>query len=242
MDIDNNSDSTNKLSSGNKDFDNFLSGGYDTDIITTFYGPSGSGKTTLCLLAAISAVKNNKRVIYIDTEASFSVDRIKQIEPENYKEMMKKILFLKPVNFEEQQKAFDKLRMLVDDSIGLIIVDTISMLYRLAVGQTRDIYEVNKRLGMQLSFLSEISRKKGIPVLVANQVYSNFDDKDKVNMVGGDILKYSSKTLFELQALKNSIRCAIIRKSRYLPEEKTFTFKLIHGGIEKNEENIENLT
>lgn len=235
MDIDNNSDLNNKLSSGNKDFDNFLFGGYDRDIITTFYGPSGSGKTTLCLLAAISAVKNNKRVIYIDTEASFSVDRIKQIEPENYKEMMKKILFLKPVDFEEQQKAFDKLRMLVDDSIGLIIVDTISMLYRLAVGQTRDIYEVNKRLGMQLSFLSEISRKKGIPVLVANQVYSNFDDKDKVNMVGGDILKYSSKTLLELQALKNSIRCVIIRKSRYLPEEKTFTFKLIHEGIEKME-------
>ena len=55
-----------------------------------------------------------------------------------------------------------------------------------------------------LIFLSiiYITRKNKIPVIVTNQVYSSFDDKDKVNMVGGDILKYSSKTLVELKCLK----------------------------------------
>jgi DNA repair protein RadB len=224
-----------KLSSGNKDLDIFLNSGYDKDIITTFYGPSGSGKTTLCLLALISTVRSKKKVIYIDTEASFSVERLKQIAPLDYEDIMKNVLFLKPVNFKEQQKSFDKLRALVNDSIGLIVIDTISMLYRLEAGQTKDIYEVNKQLGMQLSFLSEISRRRKIPVLVSNQVYSSFEEKDKVNMVGGDILKYGSKTLLELQSFSNGLRALFVRKARSLPEGLTFAFKLVEHGIEKVE-------
>jgi len=222
-----------RVSSGSLYLDEYLKGGYEKDIITTLYGPSGSGKTTLAILAAICVARKKKRVIYIDTEASFSVERLKQIAKDDYEEIMKNILFLKPLNFKEQQKAFDKLRSLVDDSIGLIIVDTISMLYRLEMGQTKDIYEVNKKLGMQLSFLAEITRKKGISVLVTNQVYSSFENKDKVNIVGGDILKYSSKTLIELQCCKDSIRAFILRKSRSIPEGKPLFFKLIDSGVEK---------
>ncbi len=225
-----------KISSGNQDMDDFLAGGYETDIVTTLFGPSGSGKTTLAMIAAVNVVRNKKKVIYIDTEASFSVDRLKQIAPDDFELILKNMLFLKPVNFKEQQKAFDKLRSLVNDSIGLIVIDTISMLYRLEMGQTKDVYDVNKKLGMQLSYLSEITRKKGIPVIVTNQVYSNFEEKDKVNIVGGDILRYSSKTLVELQCCKNSVRSLILRKSRALEEDKRFLFRLINEGIEKVKE------
>lgn len=222
-----------KQSTGNADLDAFLNGGYDGDVITTFYGPSGVGKTTLCILAAITVVRSGKRVIYIDTEASFSVERLIQLAPDDYEYILSNLLFLRPVDFEEQQKAFDKLRTLVDKNIGLVVIDTISMLYRLAVGQTKDVYDVNKKLGMQLSFLTEIARKKHIPVIIANQVYSSFEDKDKVNMVGGDILRYSSKTLIELQSSVTGSRTLIIRKSRSLPEGKMFDFDIIQEGIKK---------
>lgn len=225
---------SNFIHTGNKDLDEFLNGGYEKDIVSTLYGPSGSGKTTLAIIAAANTIKEyKKKVIYVDTEASFSVERLKQIVGADFKDVLKNMLFLKPVNFKEQQKAFDKLRGLVDDSIGLIIIDTLSMLYRLEMGQTNDIYEVNKKLGRQLSYLTEITRKKKIPVLVTNQVYSNFEEKDKVNIVGGDVLRYSSKILIELQSLKKSIRCMILRKSRSLPEDKMFTFRIIDKGIEK---------
>jgi DNA repair protein RadB len=224
-----------KISTGNKELDDFLQGGYDKDVITTLYGPSGCGKTTLCMLAAIAVIARGKRAIYIDTEGSFSVERMKQIRPEDYENIMKKMLFLKPINFQEQQKSFDKLRKLVDDTIGIIIVDTISMLYRLEVGQTKDVYEVNKKLGVQISHLTQISRKKKIPILLANQVYSSFEEKDKVNMVGGDILKYGSKTLLELQSMNQGHRLLVVRKSRSLPEEIKFKFKITQQGIEKKE-------
>lgn len=222
-----------RIKTGNEELDSFLEGGYDTDIITTIFGPSGSGKTTLCIMAGIEIAKQSKNVIYIDTESSFSVERFKQIAGDDFKNLLQNFLFLKPLDFNQQQKAFDKIRVLIDNSVGLIIVDTISMLYRLEMGQNKDVYTVNKKLGKQLSYLAEISRKRKIPILLANQVYSNFEIKDTVNMVGGDILKYSSKTLIELQNYKDGLRKLILRKSRSLPEGIMFSLKLTNKGIEK---------
>lgn len=219
-----------KIPTGSKILDNMLKGGYDSDIITTIYGPAGSGKTVLCLLCAINIVRKNKKVIYVDTESGFSIERLKQIALD-YKKILDNIIFLRPVSFDEQKKVFEKLRDLVNEKIGLIIIDTIAMLYRLELGKNEDVYEVNRGLGRQISYLTEIARKKDIPVLVTNHVYSDFEEKNKVNIVGGDILKYGSKCLIELQITPNNNRRAILKKHRSIEEEKEITFKIVEGGI-----------
>ena len=221
-----------KLSCGSKPMDELLEGGFEKDIITTVYGPAGSGKTCNCILASIEAVKSGKKVIFIDTEGGFSVERTKQITDE-YKNILESILFFKPVNFEEQKDVFEKLKDVVNDRIGLIVVDTISMLYRAELGKKVDIYKINKDLGLQLSYLSEICRKKNIPIILTNQVYSNFEEEGKVNMVGGDMMKYSSKCLIELKNLRGSNRSAILKKHRSIIDEKTVFFKIVDKGFEK---------
>ena len=133
----------NKIPTGSRILDNMLDGGYDPDIITTVYGPGGSGKTVLCLLCAINIAKDGKKVIYVDTEGSFSVERLKQITSSiniDYKKILNNIVFLRPTRFEEQKKSFEKLKDIVTDRIGLIIVDTIAMLYRLELGKNEDVY------------------------------------------------------------------------------------------------------
>lgn len=221
---------TKKLPSGSKILDKMLNGGYDCDIITTIYGPAGSGKTNLALLCAINVARNNKKVIYIDTEGSFSLDRLRQIALD-YKKILGRMIFLRPTRFEEQKKDFEKLKDIVNDKIGLIIVDTIAMLYRIELGTSEDVYEVNRELGKQLSYLSEIARKRQIPVLVTNQVYSDFENKDKIKIVGGDLLKYGSKCLIELQITPSSNRRAILRKHRSIAEEKKILFKIVETGV-----------
>ena len=224
----------NKIPTGSRILDKVLEGGYDPDIITTIYGPSGSGKTVICLLCAINIARHGKKIIYVDTEGSFSVDRLKQITNAiniDYKKILNKIAFLRPTSFEEQKKTFEKLKNIVTDKIGLIIIDTIAMLYRLELGKSEDVYDVNRELGKQIAFLSEITRKKHIPVLMANQVYADFEDKEKVNIVGGDLLKYGSKCLIELQITPSRNRRAILRKHRSLKEEREITFKIVEGGI-----------
>ncbi|MFH1589994.1 MAG: DNA repair and recombination protein RadB [archaeon] len=221
---------TNRISTGSQLFDDLLNGGYEKDILTTIYGPAGSGKTNLCLMA-LANFKSDKKIIYIDTEGSFSSERLKQITP-NYKELMSRMVFFKPTNFDEQKEFFSKLKEVINQNIGLIILDSVAMLYRLEIGKSKNVYNVNKELGLQLSYLTEIARKKNIPVLITNQVYADFDNKDQIKMVGGDILKYSSKCLIELQKT-DVVRTFILRKHRSLPDGKQIFFKIVNEGVEE---------
>lgn len=227
-------DLDSKIPTGSKILDAMLNGGYEKDVVTTIYGPAGSGKTVLCLLCTINVARSGKKVVYVDCEGGFSLERLKQISShisQNYKKILDNIIFLRPTSFIEQKKSFEKLKDIVNDKVGLIVVDTIAMLYRLELSKNEDIHEVNIELGKQISYLTEITRKNSIPVLITNQVYTDFDARDKVNIVGGDILKYWSKCLVELQITPNGNRRLIIRKHRSLEPEKEIIFKIVDGGI-----------
>jgi DNA repair protein RadB len=216
-----------KISTGSDILDWLLEGGYENEVITTIYGPPGSGKTNMCLLAMVN--NHDKKIIYVDTEGSFSISRIKQLA-DNYEEILKKTIVLTPTNFTEQKKVFEKLKNLVTDKIGLIIIDSIAMLYRLEIGITKEVFKVNRDLGVQLVNLIQIARKFKIPVIITNQVYADFEDKNKINMVGGDILRYASKCLIELQRTDKEKK-AILRKHRSLPEGKEIKFIIKDTGI-----------
>jgi DNA repair protein RadB len=235
-----------KISAGSYDLNKFLYGGYETDIITTLYGPGGSGKSNFCMLLATSQAKKGNKIIFIDTEGSFSIDRIKQLSQYggDMEMVLSNILLINPTSFSEQEKAFEQLLQHVkNESISLIIVDSMVMLYRLELGEAitsgeeEKISEVNRKLAKQLRTLNEIARKQKIPIVVTNQVYSSFikNEENKpekqISMVGGDLLKYWSKCLLELQH-KNGKRKLIVRKHRSLPE-KELSFEIISSGIRK---------
>lgn len=224
-----------KISSGCEMMDWLLEGGYEKDVLTCIYGPPGSGKTNFLLLALANSVDlEKKKIVYIDTEGNFSVARLRQITKE-YDEVLKRVTVLKPTSFEEQRTAFDKLRKLVSEKIGIIILDSAAMLYRLELGKKKDVFNVNRELGLQLSYLAEIARKQNIPVVVTNQVYSDVEGKNVTKMVGGDILRYASKCLIELEKFSGGKYGATLRKHRSLPE-KSVIFKITDEGIEQIEE------
>jgi DNA repair protein RadB len=226
-----------KIPSGTAVMDWLLDGGYEKDILTCIYGPPGAGKTNLVMLCIVNSVlASKKKVVYIDTEGNFSVARFEQLCPNAYKEALQQIIFLRPINFEEQATAFEKLRSIVDErKIGLIVLDSAAMLYRLELGRNKDVYSVNREFGVQLSYLTEIARRKQIPVLVTNQVYADLDDNNNVKIVGGDILRYSSKCLIEIKKLNDGKRIAVLRKHRSLPENKVVAFRIVETGVEEIE-------
>lgn len=238
-------DRERKISAGSYDLNKWLHGGYEKDIITTIYGPAGTGKTNFCMLVAISQARKGNKVIFIDAEGGFSIERLKQIAEDQAEGIMEKILLLKPTSFNEQQKAFNILLKEINgkENIGVIIIDSITMLYRLELAEAAKnnnktkIKDINSKLANQLRILAEIARKKHIPVIVTNQVYSEFLSKEefeegkekRVAMVGGDILKYWSKCIIELQNLQGKKK-AVLRKHRSLPE-KELTFMIVKKGI-----------
>ena len=234
-----------KVSAGSYDLNVWLKGGYDSDIITTFYGGPGAGKTNFCMIAAVSQAKKGNKVIFIDTEGGFSSERLKQLiasrttngngekKELSADEVLGNILVLKPTNFKEQQQAFDQLLKYIKDQVSLIVVDGMTMLYRLDFADARakelaDVQEVNAALTKQMRLLVEIARKHSIPVLVTNQVY-NWENEQR--MVAGDIIKYWSKCLIEVTNERGR-RTAHLRKHRSLPE-KSLDFQIYDGGLRK---------
>ncbi|MCK4996767.1 DNA repair and recombination protein RadB [Candidatus Pacearchaeota archaeon] len=241
-----------RISAGAYDLNKFLVGGYETDIITTLYGSGGSGKSNFCIMVAVSQAKKGNKVIFIDTEGGFSVDRFRQIhsgEESDIKRDLQNVLLLKPTSFKEQEKSFEQLLKHVKaGDVNLIVVDSIAMLYRIELGEainSKDSYkisEVNRKLAVQLRTLNEISRKQNIPVIVTNQVYSTFISDDRLpstnstsepraSMVGGDLLKYWSKCIIELQNNFGK-RKIILKKHRSIPN-KEFNFEIVNTGIKK---------
>lgn len=232
----------NKISAGSFDLNKFLFGGYETDIITTIYGDAGSGKTNLCMILASSQAKKGNKVLFIDTEGGFSIERFKQLTGESYESYLKNILLLKPTSFKEQIKIFQTLEKQISN-ISLVIVDGMTMLYRLELSESREdiikVKEINKELAKQMRILAEIARTKNIPVIITNQTYKEFLSKENFErgftpdsfMVGGDILKYWSKCLIEIKMEKGK-RKLILKKHRSQPQ-KELSFYITNSGIKR---------
>ncbi len=235
-----------KISTGSYDLNKWLYGGYEEDVITMIAGGPGSGKTNLAILVACSQAKKKNKVLFIDTEGGFSIERIKQIVGEKYKDYLENIILCQPTSFEEQEKLFLKiLDQIKKEHVKLIIVDSMAMLYRLELGdaiQSKDdskIKNVNREVATQMRILAEISRKQNIPIIITNQVYNEFLSEEdwkngverQTNIVGGDLFKYWSKCIIELKSDKGK-RKAILIKHRSMPE-KEFGFEIRNEGIFK---------
>lgn len=224
-----------RVSTGTAELDRLLEGGYEKDSVTTIFGPAGAGKTNFALLAALAQAKAGKSTIYVDTEGGFSATRFHQLAGRDSKKHLKKLAFLQPVRFAEQATVISKLNGLISDKVGLIVVDTMGMLFRMERSVGEEGREFSRELGMQLRELNAITRRKKIPVLLTNQIYT-VPDNGEVRIVGGDLLKYASKCLLELQILNQGWRRVTLRKHRSLPGERESLYRITHKGIEGEKE------
>ena len=203
-------------------------GPLQNDSITTFYGSPGAGKSTLSFQYCCDVLKKGKKVIFIDTEGGFSSERILQIDPSS---RLENILVMSPKSFENQHKIISSLLEKVKSikDIGLIIVDSLVMLYRLKLGDSPQ--KINKELGEQLRLLNEISRVFKIPIVVVNQMYIDFNTGYN-KMVGGSVLEYWSKTILELDKVGPE-RFIKLTKHKFKQETKSIKYVIKNKGLEK---------
>ena len=235
-----------KISTGSYDLNKWLYGGYEEDVITMIAGGPGTGKTNFVILAACSQAKKGNKVLFVDTEGGFSVDRVKQIVGDNYKDYLENIILAQLTSFDEQRKFFSNiLNKLKKDHVKLLVVDGVAMLYRLELGdaikskENYNIKEINREVAFQMRILAEISRKEKIPIIITNQVYNVFLSEEdlrkgvekQTNLVGGDLFKYWSKCIIELKNDRGK-RKAILIKHRSLPE-KELGFEIKNLGVFK---------
>ena len=217
----------NRQKLGCAPLDALLLGGVETNIITNIYGPSGAGKTNFTIQAIVSCIKEGKKAVLIDTEGGFSTERFIQMYN---KESLNDLFIYNAKTFFEQEQAIKELEILIEkENIGLIAIDSLVSLYRLHMHNDK-IQEANQKLSVQLSVLSSIARKQNIPIIVTNQVYSDFETGE-LEIVGGDIPKYASKCLIKIEKKDGIKRVATIIKHRSIPEGVSCEFDITQTGL-----------
>ena len=218
----------------NSSLDDLLEGGFEKGTITQIYGSPSSGKSNVALALAVNVAKNNRKVIYMDTEGGISIDRIKQISGPYFSNVANNIIVLEPTNFLEQTENLRSINVWLrkhHEEVDLIILDSAVALYRV---DDMKSYKLSKELRKQIQSLSNTARNYDIAVIITNQIYNSFDDEgnSEVKAVGGDILEYISKVIIKLErGEETNQRVATLKRHRSLPEGRQTTFTITSDGI-----------
>lgn len=222
--------SMDKWAFGCAALDEILDGGIDAGCVTLFYGEAGTGKTTLCLLIARDIARQGKKVVYIDTEG-VSIERLAQVTGKDFEEVAKNILISSVGSFDEQERMVDKAIKLAEGNVdvGAIIVDSISMHYRLT--SREEERGERKSLAGQSTKLNNVARAKSIPVLITSQVYTDIET-GAYEALGGHALHHNAKVILRIDKIGGpGKRRAVLMKHRHMAEGASADFSLTPQGI-----------
>ncbi|NLL94807.1 MAG: DNA repair and recombination protein RadB [Thermoplasmatales archaeon] len=216
----------NRVPTGCATIDDLLGGGIESGSVTLFYGEAGTGKTNICLQTAANCIASGKKVAYLDTEG-LSSERIRQIVGDG--DAARSLLIFSIHGFEEQTEAIAKACKLVagNESVAMIIVDSMTMYYRLNYD---DMHSRNEFV-RQTETLLNTARKYQVAVLLTSQVYTNIG-LGTIEFLGGHALHHNAKTIVRLDKRPNNRRSAVVVKHRSIPEGRLAHYRITETGIE----------
>ncbi|KAH7647393.1 hypothetical protein FG379_003060 [Cryptosporidium bovis] len=186
--------SSNRIKTSSKKLDNILSGGVIIGKgILELCGVPGTGKTQLCkqLSLNIQIPKNiggpGLNAIYIDTEGNFSTTRLKEISKStiNYiksrdgdtnittNDLLKNVKYIRIFDMEELINLMSTLPNICrDNNIGIIIIDSISMLIRICNLENQPYkLKMQQKIAKQLE---DMSKKYTLSVIVTNHMTTRY--------------------------------------------------------------------
>jgi len=222
------------LTTGSPEIDNLIGGGYTTGWITELYGGYGSGKTQACLTASVMATRPKEEggldtdVIYVDSEGTFRISRVKQIAEArgfDFDEVASRLHVVRANTSAHQIVLMDKIRQLgVEKNVKLLIVDSIISHFRAEYIGRGALAERQQLLNSYLSQLQSFAEARGAVVLVSNQVQESpgLMFGDPIRPVGGYVLGHSAQVHIYIRVGAKGRRVFKLMKSPILPNGEMF--------------------
>ncbi|MHA1413953.1 MAG: DNA repair and recombination protein RadA [Promethearchaeota archaeon] len=243
-------ENTEYITTGSKELDRILGGGVATGKLTEVFGPFKSGKTNLAHTLSVTVQLPEAKgglmgtVAYIDTENTFSQEKLKRIANRfnlNSKKVLASIYHARIYSSDHQIQMITKAETLCKEKgVRLIVIDSLMALLR---AEYVGIGMLAKRQGIlnnMLHILSRIAETYNCAILLTNQVATKmvgmFASDDAI---GGNIVAHGChfRIMFKTKGFSsnNSLkRKAVIVDAPDLPPEEC-EFYITNAGIADTE-------
>ncbi|SFG51957.1 DNA repair protein RadB [Halopelagius inordinatus] len=226
------------LTTGCRELDDLLGGGFERGTVTQVYGAPAAGKTNVALSAAVRAAAAGGTVVYIDTEG-LSIDRFRQLaehaagDDQSVEEVTSRLIISEAHDFEEQEEAVRDTAEFAEQA-DLVVLDSATGFYRLERTAEGDGGESLRRVARQVTHLLSLARKHDLAVVVTNQVFTD-PDTDRAKALGGHTLEHWTGAVVRLDRFRGGNRRATLEKHRAKPAGETVTFRITDAGLEMAE-------
>ncbi|MBS7614376.1 AAA family ATPase [Candidatus Bathyarchaeota archaeon] len=198
------------IPTGSSLLDQTLDGGLPPAEVCLLYGPAETGKSTLAIQCAVNCARLGLKTLYIDSDGTFLPERLFQIASQDFENVSDFIIISKPTTFAEQVTLFDDLERFVNKRFGLIVVDTITSLYRLELMYKKETFNLNRELNRQVAVLVEMAKRLNLSILLVSQVRSVLPETDTAP-VATRVLKFWCNSIIELSRVgtKNLVKTSV---------------------------------
>jgi len=213
--------------------DRLLEGGLPINSATLIYGEAETGKSALAMQCAVGSGRMGYKTLFVDSDGTFSLKRLSQIADYDFEKVSPLIILVRPVNFQEQAFTIDHLEEYVTGRVGLVVVDTITSLYRAEFGTRKETFALNRELNRQMAALAQITKTRGVATLITSQVRSILDEGQMgVEPVATRVLTHWSDIVIRLEpTAQGSIIRAILEKHPQRRRVLSFNLKIDEKGI-----------
>jgi DNA repair protein RadB len=227
------------MSIGCNALDGLLQGGIARGEITLLYGEAATGKTTAAIQAAFVAATRGLKVLFIDCDNSFTQQRFSQIGGNDSRSMSEQIMLFFPNTFEEQRTLVESLDNYVTPNLALIIIDSISTLYRAEFQRAQSIFDLNRDLTRQLAYLADLTLSRNLACLITSQVRAQIkgmESGDKIEPVARRALLHFPRTIIRIQSRPGT------RVREFILERLQGANTEMHCLVEINERGLVNIS
>jgi len=223
-----------KILTGCGCIDSKLNGGISPESVTLVYGEPETGKTTLAMQCAVNCAMQNLKTLFVDCDNTFSPKRLSQVASGKFEEIADLIILIRPADFGEQTAVIDRLSEYTAKNFGLVVIDTLTSLYRFKVAETSGkAFGLNRELNRQMAILAQNTKTQKMPVVITSQVRSVFNESYvSVAPVATRVLKFWADTIIAMKPAENpqTIK-AVLEKTHEKAQEATCHLRIDETGI-----------
>ena len=234
-----------QITTGSKELDKLLNGGFETGSITELFGEFRTGKSQLCHTIAVTCqlpIDNGGaegKCLYIDTEGTFRPERLLAVAERfglQGNDVLDNVAYARAYNSDHQLTLLTQAAAMMSESrYAVVVVDSATALYRTDYSGRGELSSRHMHLAQFLRTLLRLADEFGVAVVVTNQVVAQVDGSamfqaDPKKPIGGNIMAHASTTRISLRKGRGEQRVAKIYDSPCLPEGEA-TFAINADGV-----------